>query len=48
VAEIAADPDLWGMSKLGYEQCWQAITKVDYEKFGMPISCNLLWRDDRL
>lgn len=46
--EIAADPDLWGMSRLAYEQFWHGVTKVDYEKFGMPISCNLLWRDDRL
>lgn len=47
LAEIAADPDLWGMSRLAYEQYWREVTKVEYEKFGMPISCNLLWVDDR-
>ena len=44
--EIASDQDLWGMTKMAYEHFWQGVTKVEYEKFGMPISYNVIWRNN--
>jgi hypothetical protein len=43
LAEIAADPDLYAMSRQAYETNWQPITKDSYEKFGRAFSINLCW-----
>ena len=43
LAEIAADPDTYTMSRTAYEANWKPITKDSYENFGPPLSLNLLW-----
>lgn len=46
VSNMLADPDLWGMSKTAYDRNWRCATKIDYEQFGLPMSYNLIWRND--
>ncbi len=46
VAEMIADPDLWGMSKQAYNRRWRGATNMEYEQFGTPISYNMIWRKD--
>lgn len=42
---IRNDPDLWGMTEVGYNKNWiSACKNLAYESFGIPISYNLLWR----
>ena len=42
--KMRVDPDLWGMTQQAYDRLWKNTTQVEYEKFGMPISYNLIWR----
>lgn len=42
--KMRLDPDLWGMTLQGYNRTWLPVTKKAYEKFGMPISYNVMWR----
>jgi hypothetical protein len=39
-----ADPDLFILSKELYEERWLPYTKVPYEKFGQPLSCQAIWQ----
>ncbi len=41
---LARDTDLFVMSKAFYEYGWQPTTKIPYEKFGRPASCQVLWK----
>ena len=43
LTEIEQNPDTYAMSRQAYEANWQAITNDPYEKFGRPVSLNLLW-----
>jgi len=44
--QIASDPDLWGMSKKAYDRLWRPAINMDFKQFGIPISYNLIWRND--
>lgn len=43
-SQIASDLDLYTMSQAAYEKLWQSATQKNYEQFGKPGSCNILWR----
>jgi hypothetical protein len=41
---LNADPNLFVMSKAFYQHGWEPTTRVPYEKFGRPASCQVLWK----
>jgi len=43
VADIAADPETYAMSRSAYEANWMPITKDPYEVFGRAFSLNVFW-----
>jgi hypothetical protein len=45
---IRHDADKYCMSKTAYERLWMRHTKEPHERFGMPLSYNLLWRKSDL
>jgi ubiquinone/menaquinone biosynthesis C-methylase UbiE len=38
------DPSVYVMSEEAYNRTWKSITQVSYEKFGKPLSYNILWK----
>jgi glycosyltransferase involved in cell wall biosynthesis/cytochrome c-type biogenesis protein CcmH/NrfG/ubiquinone/menaquinone biosynthesis C-methylase UbiE len=47
-AAIMNDPGTYVMSQKAYDATWKVHTKVEYESFGMPLSCNILWSNRRV
>ncbi len=37
------DPSLYCMSESTYNNGWRHITQQNYQEFGKPLSCNVLW-----
>lgn len=43
-AALAGDPDLYVMTREGYDACWKGLTGKSYDAFGRPTSINIAWR----
>ncbi|MDY7022325.1 MAG: methyltransferase domain-containing protein, partial [Cyanobacteriota bacterium] len=45
--EMQQDSDLYVMSEVAYNCCWQHITKKTYQEFGQPASYNIFWQQSQ-